>query len=208
MVAKGSPPFKVAWYKSDTTESIKYLKDATVDVAITYTPAAEQLAIKQGIAIRPRYYIFREHFLLVGPPSNPAKLDPDNDIDELFSDIFTAAEAGNTNPPVRFLSRFDKSATNIKVSELWIKLGQVSASILSLLNKTDLFRFHGLRGTRHGIISTWHSQFVSKPSNSISFLIVLNCDRHSLDLKHSDWPVWPYLPFTNVPRNEQTLRRN
>jgi len=124
-VAGGSSPFKVAWYKSDTTESIHYLKDGTADVAITYTPAAEQIAMNQNIAKNPSYYIFREHFLLVGPESNPANLKSSQDVEEMFSSIYIAAEAANTAHPVRFLSRYDKSATNIKDSELWIKIGQV-----------------------------------------------------------------------------------
>jgi ABC-type tungstate transport system permease subunit len=126
-VARFCHPFRIAWFKSDTTESILYLKDGAVDVAITYTIAAEQLAIKQGIAIEPSYYAFRDHFLLVGPPSNPAGLDSSQDIHEMFSQIFTSAESGDTNPSVRFLSRFDKSATNIKESELWIGTGQVKS---------------------------------------------------------------------------------
>ncbi|KAL3478880.1 hypothetical protein BJX99DRAFT_223570 [Aspergillus californicus] len=124
-VATGYAPFKVAWYKSDTTESIKYLQDGTTDVAITYTEAAEDLAVEQGIALSPRHYLFREHFLLVGPTSNPAELDEKADILHQMSKLYTAAEAGNTTPPVRFLSRYDKSATSIKDSELWIKIGQV-----------------------------------------------------------------------------------
>ncbi|KAL2844536.1 hypothetical protein BJY01DRAFT_248153 [Aspergillus pseudoustus] len=123
-VAGGAAPFKVAWYKSDTTESIKYLKDGVTDVGITYTQAAEDLAIEQGIALS-SHYIFREHFLLTGPPSNPAKLDPNADIFHQLSKLYETAEAGNTTPAVRFLSRYDKSATSIKDSELWIKIGQV-----------------------------------------------------------------------------------
>ena len=34
----GSTPFKVAWYKSDTTESINYLQSNAVDIGITYKP--------------------------------------------------------------------------------------------------------------------------------------------------------------------------
>lgn len=115
----------MGWHKSDTTETIAYLKDGTVDVGITYNTAAEHLAKNNGIAAKPSCYVFREHVILVGPPSNPAELDPDMTIEEIFSIPYTAAEAGSTTPPVRFLSRFDKSATNIKDSEMWIWIGQV-----------------------------------------------------------------------------------
>ncbi|KAL2817011.1 hypothetical protein BDW59DRAFT_182353 [Aspergillus cavernicola] len=146
-VAKGDQPFRIAWYKSDTTESINYLKDGTADLAITYTEAAENLAIEQGIAVAPRHYIFREHFLLAGPHSNPAKLDPKADILHQISTLYTAAEAGNTTPPVRFLSRYDKSATSIKDSELWIKIGQIPWAMK---------------------YSNWYHQFIAYPIQALS----------------------------------------
>ena len=46
----GSDPFRVAWYKSDTTQSINYLKAEVVDVAITYTQSAEEVAVRAGVA--------------------------------------------------------------------------------------------------------------------------------------------------------------
>ncbi|PGH33269.1 ribosome biogenesis protein BMS1 [[Emmonsia] crescens] len=124
-VQDGATPFRIAWYKSDTTESINYLKTGDIDVAITYCPIAEKIAIKQGVATGPSYYAWRDHFMLVGPPSNPAKLDNQCDISMMFSDLYRAAENGGTDPPVKFLTRFDKSATNIKDSELFIMIGQV-----------------------------------------------------------------------------------
>ena len=98
-----------------------------IDVAITYTESAERVAVKQAIAVEPIYYLFRDHFLIVGPKSNPAKISNTTDVKTMFSQLFASAEAGNTNPPTRFLSRYDKSATNIKEESLWISIGQVSA---------------------------------------------------------------------------------
>ncbi|KAL3475144.1 hypothetical protein BJX99DRAFT_230316 [Aspergillus californicus] len=146
-VSKGFPAFKVAWYKSDTTESIKYLKEGTVDLAITYTAPAEAIALKQGIA-QSTHYLFREHLLIVGPPSNPAKLDPKSDILDMIADLYTAAESETpTTPPVRFLSRYDKSATNIKDSELWIGIGQVPWA---------------------SKYSTWYHQYVAYPTQALA----------------------------------------
>jgi ABC-type tungstate transport system permease subunit len=126
-VANGSDPFRVAWYQSDTTTTINYLESNTVDVGITYNEAAEQIAIDQGIAVSPIYYAFRDHFLIVGPPSNPANISNSSDILPIFSQLYATAQAAKSSPPVRFLSRYDKSATNIKESYLWISIGQVSA---------------------------------------------------------------------------------
>ena len=59
-----------------------------------------------------------------GPKSNPAYLivSSDTTIEELFSQLFRAAVSSDNT--VRFLSRYDKSATNIKESALWTSIGQ------------------------------------------------------------------------------------
>ena len=125
-VANGSAPFKIAWYTSDTTFTIDYLQSGIVDVGITYSEVAEKIAFNQGITTSPGYYAFRDHFLLVGPLSNPANISKTADILTTFSQLRAAADAAVTELPVRFLSRYDKSATNIKESSLWIGIGQVS----------------------------------------------------------------------------------
>lgn len=148
-VSNGSEPFKVAWYQSDTTVSINYLKSDTVDVGITYNEAAEKIAIDQGIASSPSYYAFRDHFIIVGPPSNPANISNTSDILTIFSQLRNTAEAAKTSVPVRFLSRYDKSATNIKESALWIGIGQVSKQRNTLHLKTrDLAVLSGPMGNR------------------------------------------------------------
>ncbi|KAF9556869.1 hypothetical protein CPC08DRAFT_743806 [Agrocybe pediades] len=126
---KGVEPFQVAWYLGDTTESLAYLASGEVDVAVTYNQAAEAHAIQCGHATK-SIYAFRDHFLLVGPDSNPANLEEGDDILTMFNKI---VEAGNADvehppahrPPTRFLSRFDKSATNIKESLIFATIGQV-----------------------------------------------------------------------------------
>lgn len=151
-VANGSDPFKVAWYTSDTTFTINYLQSGTVDVGITYSEIAEKIAINQGIAKSPSYYAFRDHFLIVGPTSNPANLSNNSDVLTMFSDLHAAAEAATSTIPVRFLSRYDKSATNIKDSFLWISIGQVPWATA---------------------YSTWYHQYIAFPIQALTAAILL-----------------------------------
>ncbi|KAJ3506698.1 hypothetical protein NLJ89_g6726 [Agrocybe chaxingu] len=136
MVKKGSQPFEastfeVAWYLGDTTESLSMLAAGIVDVALTYNAAAEKQAIDTGSALQ-RVYALRDHFMLVGPLANPAKLHDEDDILTMFNKIVTAGNADvltppdpNERPATRFLSRYDKSATNIKESQIFATIGQV-----------------------------------------------------------------------------------
>lgn len=121
-------------------------------MGITYTPSAEQIAIDQGIAKSPAWYAWRDHFLLVGPASNPANLSKSSNIKTMFSDIYSAAEDEDTDPPVRFLTRYDKSATNIKDSQLWIEIGQVPWA------------------TKY---STWYHQYIAYPIQALTAAISL-----------------------------------
>ncbi|OGE50191.1 hypothetical protein PENARI_c018G00572 [Penicillium arizonense] len=175
-VSNGSNPFKVAWYKSDTTESINYLKDDTVDIGITYTPSAEQIAINQGIAKSPAWYAWRDHFLLVGPQSNPANLSKSEDISTMFSNIYETAEEGTSDPPVRFLTRYDKSATNIKDSQLWIGIGQVPWATA---------------------YSKWYHQYIAYPIQALTAAILL--DEYTITDRGT------YLSISTVLQNQTTI---
>ncbi|KIK66445.1 hypothetical protein GYMLUDRAFT_239395 [Collybiopsis luxurians FD-317 M1] len=123
-------PFLVEWYLGDTTQSLSYLASGWVDVALTYNEAAEMALLKRQQAVK-RELVFVDHFYLVGPASNPAGLAPGDSVHEIFSKIAAGGAQDavtpptSKRPPIRFLSRFDKSATNIKESELFIKIGQV-----------------------------------------------------------------------------------
>ena len=146
LVASGQPPILVEWYKSDTTETIAYLQTGIVDLGITYTPSAESVAISQGIVRSPSHYLFRDHFLLVGPPSNPANLTNTTDIGVLFAQLHATAESATSTPLVRFLSRYDKSATNIAESQLWLAIGQAPWATA---------------------YSTWYHQYINFPAQAL-----------------------------------------
>ncbi|KAJ4490032.1 hypothetical protein J3R30DRAFT_3418351 [Lentinula aciculospora] len=123
--------FLVGWYLGDTTQSLAYLSSGWVDVAFTYNEAAEMALLRNGKAVE-RKLAFVDHFYLVGPPSNPAGLSSEDLVHDIFTKIVANGARDALVPPVsnerlptRFLSRFDKSATNIKENDLFIGIGQV-----------------------------------------------------------------------------------
>ncbi|KAJ8080977.1 hypothetical protein PM082_017812 [Marasmius tenuissimus] len=128
-VENESTPFLVAWILGDTTESLDYIAARQADVALTYNDAAETQSIASGASVE-KDLVFFDHFYLVGPRSNPAHLSSTDTVSQIFNKIVASGKADEDNPPkdrpaTRFLSRFDKSATNIKDSELFIRIGQV-----------------------------------------------------------------------------------
>lgn len=127
----GCKPFRVAWLASDTSLTFNSLAQGSSDVGITYHAYAERVAMKQEVVDRVEY-AWRDHFVLVGPKGNPANLPTDgaSSIYELFALLFEAATATATSSaPVRFLSRYDKSANNIAESRIWVTIGQTPWSM-------------------------------------------------------------------------------
>lgn len=102
-----------------------------MDFGITYNEVAESIAIGQGVALNPSFYLWRDHFLLAGPTANPANISLNSTVSEMFLQLYTAAEQTVTTGAVRFLSRYDKSATNVKESQQWITISQVRSSRMS-----------------------------------------------------------------------------
>lgn len=123
-IAKRLSPFQIAWLATDTSQSFNALASNAADIAITYHPYAEYMAWCQGITVREEY-LWRDAFDLVGPVSNPANLpvQSDKSVFELFAQLYQMAVASGTNDPIRFLSRFDKSANNILESRIWTSIG-------------------------------------------------------------------------------------
>lgn len=60
---------------SDTTFTIKNLQTGDADLGNSYVPAAEKVAADQGFIDSNIYYLFRDHFIVTGPPENPAKIN-------------------------------------------------------------------------------------------------------------------------------------
>ncbi|KAL8797960.1 MAG: hypothetical protein Q9182_007075, partial [Xanthomendoza sp. 2 TL-2023] len=141
----GCKPFAVAWIKSDTAGSFNNLASGAADLSITYHPAAEDIAAQQGFTDR-SVYAWRDHFMIVGPTCNPAKLDPSSakNVQDLFSQLFRGAV--DKPSAVRFLSRYDKSATNVKEEYIWTTIGQVpwAYPYSELYHRYNAFPFQAL----------------------------------------------------------------
>ena len=136
----------------------------------------------------------QDHFLFVGPPSNPAKILDRDRIPTIFNKI---AASGNRDltvnleidhrnlsltfpsqippdpavrPPTRFLSRFDKSATNIKESQLFVSAGQViHGDLFIIFVHTDSLQVPWALS-----YSKWYHQYSQYPLNALAAAATLS----------------------------------
>ncbi len=90
--------------------SFENLKEGNIDISLTYEEKPELAAIKEGWAID-RTLVFNDHFILIGPKSNPAKITKKDTIQTAFSKI---SKSGSL-----FFSRNDLSGTNERERTIW-----------------------------------------------------------------------------------------
>ena len=86
----------------------------TVGLVITHDPAGEAALRKDGVAVRQRP-LLANHFLLVGPRSNPAGLVPGLTIEEAMKRVHRAGSV--------FTSRADESGTHAFELRVWAAVG-------------------------------------------------------------------------------------
>ena len=108
-----------------------------------------------------------------GPASNPANLSTtgSDSIHDLFIQLFRACiETQNSKSPIRFLSRYDKSAANIKESSIWTAIGQTPWSYPH---------------------SSWYHTYVDFPFRALEVTALLG--EYSLVDKGTWWSVEPWI---------------
>jgi len=147
---------KLKWIAVGTGAAIKQAQDGNADVVIVHAKKLEDQFIKDGYGVN-RRVIARNYFMIVGPESDPAGVKKAKDLKEAMQRI---KDSG-----VAFVSRGDKSGTNIKELELWdlaggkpeknyLETGQGMAQTLMVAGEkqgytlTDTATFYGLPGLK------------------------------------------------------------
>ena len=97
-----------------TGAAIEIGKRGDADVVFVHAKPLELKAVDEGYFIN-RHDVMYNDFVIVGPPSDPAKIKDMKSATEAFKKI---AESKST-----FISRGDKSGTNIKELAIWKKDG-------------------------------------------------------------------------------------
>ena len=85
-----------------------------VDVLLVHSPAAEKKFVAEGYGIN-RRIIMHNDFIIVGPPTDSAKIKGIKMASEAFKKIASAQAL--------FLSRSDKSGTHVKEIDIWKAAG-------------------------------------------------------------------------------------
>ncbi|MEI7885330.1 MAG: substrate-binding domain-containing protein [Clostridia bacterium] len=101
---------KTTWVSVGSGEAMEIGKRGDADILLVHSPAAEALFLKYGYGIN-RHDVMYNYYYVVGPKTDPAKIQGNASATEAFKLI---AKANAT-----FLSRADKSGTNSKELAIW-----------------------------------------------------------------------------------------
>jgi tungstate transport system substrate-binding protein len=103
---------ELKWTATGTGKALELGKNCDVDVVLVHAPAAEKKWVEDGAGLNRRQVMYND-FVLLGPPSDPAKIKGKNMAQALAA--LRAAKA-------IFVSRGDKSGTHMMEQKLW-KMG-------------------------------------------------------------------------------------
>jgi tungstate transport system substrate-binding protein len=95
-----------------TGKAIKLGETGNVDLILVHAPEAEEQFVKAGYGVN-RRAVMHNDFILLGPRTDPAKIQGEKDIEKAFTKI---AASGSL-----FVSRGDDSGTHKKEKEIWRK---------------------------------------------------------------------------------------
>jgi len=116
------PPFekahgiKVDVLSVGTGKALALGRRCDVDVVLVHAPKLEEAYVKQGSGVD-RRRVMHNFFVIVGPPGDPAQVGQAEDAAQGFRRIARAKAA--------FVSRGDKSGTNVKELAIWKAAGVI-----------------------------------------------------------------------------------
>jgi tungstate transport system substrate-binding protein len=97
-----------------TGQALDLARRGDADVVFVHARSAEEKFLAEGQGVK-RFPVMYNDFVLVGPKSDPAKVDGNKDILEALRKVQSAA--------ARFVSRGDNSGTHIAELDLWKAAG-------------------------------------------------------------------------------------
>lgn len=118
------PPFekannvKVNVIAVGTGKALKLGENGDVDVVLVHARPAEDKFVADGFGINRKDVMYND-YLIVGPPSDPAKIKGDKSVADAFKKL--------SDSKAVFVSRADQSGTHMKELEIW-KLAGIDPS--------------------------------------------------------------------------------
>jgi tungstate transport system substrate-binding protein len=166
----------LCWIKAGTGDSLKLLKEKSVDMIMVHAPEAEKKAVSDGWATK-RTLIGSNEFFIVGPPDDPVRIAEAKNAADAYA-LIAKAKA-------KFFSRGDNSGTHKKEMELWKKTGISPSGDWYIVTKD--FMTATLKRANHekGYFMTDSSTWVAEKKNLPNLKILFRGDKFLINTYHA-----------------------
>ena len=164
------------WKKAGSGESIKALKDKSVDMIMVHAPAAEKKAVEEGWA-RKRLLIGSNEFFIVGPPNDPAGISGAKDAADAYAKI--------ANAKARYFSRADNSGTHKKEMDIWKKTGITPSGDWYVQTGDFMIATLKRANAEKGYFMTDSSTWVAEKNNVPNLKILFRGDKYLVNTYHA-----------------------
>jgi len=159
---------QLCWIKAGTGDSLKLLKEKSVDMIMVHAPEAEKKAVSDGWATK-RTLIGSNEFFIVGPPDDPVRIAKAKDA----ADAYALIAKGKA----KFFSRGDNSGTHKKEMELWKKAGISSSGDCYIVTKDFMTATLKRADNEKGYFMTDSSTWVAEKKNLSNLKILFRGDK-------------------------------
>jgi len=166
----------LCWIKAGTGDSLKLLKEKTVDMIMVHAPDAEKKAVSDGWATK-RTLIGSNEFFIVGPPDDPARIAEAKNAADAYA-LIAKAKA-------KFFSRGDNSGTHKKELELWKKTGISPSGDWYIVTKDFMTATLKRANNEKGYFMTDSSTYVAEKKNLPNLKILFRGDKFLINTYHA-----------------------
>ena len=167
---------RLCWIKAGSGNSLKMLKDKTVDMIMVHAPDAEKKAIADGWAVD-RTLIGSNEFYLVGPPSDPAGIAKAKSASDAYAMIARSR--------VKFFSRGDNSGTHKKELAVWKQAGIEPSGDWYIVTKDFMTATLKRADTEQGYFMTDSSTWVAEKNSVPHLTILFRGDKFLINTYHA-----------------------
>lgn len=166
----------LCWIKAGTGDSLKLLKERSVDMIMVHAPDAEKKAVIEGWA-RNRILIGSNEFYIVGPLDDPAKVSGAKSAADVYTRI--------ANTKATFFSRGDNSGTHKKEMDVWKKAGISPSGDWYIVTKDFMKATLKRADTEKGYFMTDSSTWVAEKKNVKNLKILFRGDKFLVNTYHA-----------------------
>jgi tungstate transport system substrate-binding protein len=166
----------LCWIKAGTGDSLKLLKEKSVDMIMVHAPEAEKKAVSDGWATK-RTLIGSNEFFIVGPPDDPAGIAKVKSAADAYA-LIAKAKA-------KFFSRGDNSGTHKKELELWKKAGISPSGDWYIVTKDFMTATLKRANDEKGYFMTDSSTWVAENKNVPNLKIIFKGDKFLVNTYHA-----------------------